>query len=173
MLTIIFNQPVVEPVPPIPPAPEIAVGVTPVRINEHFITFQLLDRPNTTIDEDFNEPIGGDLLSPNVITAVGQTNFRSGPFRSRTMTLSGDEELIRGHLIFTLPELIDKGLATEVGDAITFEFSKGDRIILVDGIRVDFEIVEIRTESPLFGDFLLVYIELVHGQDTRKGVPKR
>ena len=157
-----------------PPIEDVDVGVPvlrlPVRLNEHAITFQFLNRDDIRLDPDFLEPIGSDIGGAS-LTAIGQVNFRLGPIKKRRVTLSGDDEPVEGHFVFRLFDMIEVGLITDNLDGtISFNVKKGDRVTRVDGVLVDFEIVEVRTESPLRGEFLLVYIEVVQGPDTRRGV---
>lgn len=148
------------------------MATLPALLNEVTIKFQQLDRPGALLDPDFNEPIGGDIFVETIIETVGQVNLRGGPFRRRANTLTGDEEDVRGHVVLRLSELVDKGLATDDPE-ITFSLRKGDRVVQLASQIVNFEIVEIRPESPLDSldeDALLVFIEFIEPAEERRGV---
>lgn len=143
----------------------------PARTNPVRIKFQRLNRTDVVIDEDFGEPIGGDILQTEIIEFEGQVNLRGGPYKRRSPSLSGDEGATNGHLVLVLEEMIEAGLATgSVGDEVEFVLQKGDRIVQIASQVVGFEIIEIRPESPLDGDFLLVYIGFKQGAEERTGV---
>lgn len=141
----------------------------PARMNLRSIEFEVLDRQRVVLDSDFDEPIGGDLRGQR-FTVDGQYNFRGGPFKRRSTRLSGDEETVVGHLVFRMCDLIDGGLATKNNGTIDITLKKGDRVIRIGKRTLDLEIVEVRPESPLRGDFLLVYVDLVQGREERAGV---
>lgn len=166
MLTILFNQVPVA----VTSDEEAVIGVcaTPSRINERIIRFQRLDR-TVSLDPDFGEPFGEDITITATIDVVGQVNFGSKSFRKRSNTLSGDEERVKGHLVFKMCDLIDAGLATQSGSKISFVLEKGDLVTRIGDKPTDFEVYEIRPESPLQGDFLLVYVDLVNHKEIRLG----
>ena len=89
---------------------------------------------------------------------MGQINLGGKRFKERSMALSGDAEGVEGHCVFRICDLIDAGLATLAGTIITFNIKKGDRIVKLGQRSVNFEIIEVRPESPLGGDFTLVYV---------------
>lgn len=148
--------------------------VFPVRINPVAITFQLLERDNFALDPDFDEPVGEDTFKTQTIIAEGQVNQRGGPIKRRDNTFTGDEETTDGHLVFRIGDLIDAGLAEEdpISGNISFILAKGDRVTRIASQAVNFEIIEIRTESPLRGDFLLVYITYKIGGEESTGRPR-
>ena len=143
----------------------------PFRINPVVVKFQKLNRIDIQIDPDFDEPIGGDILQSQIIEADAQVNLRGGPYKRRTPSLSGDEGKTDGHLVMLLDTMIEDGLATGSSETqIDFVLAKGDRIVQIASQVVNFEIIEIRVESPLRGDFLLVYIVFKQGAEERAGV---
>ena len=145
----------------------------PVRINERSITFKQLNRSDIVLDPDFGEPTGSDLFSSSLVTLSGQINLGSKKFAERSTTLSGDEETVRGHCVFRISDMIDAGLATLIGTIIRFVLTKGDRVVKLGARTVDFEVLEIRTESPLDGDFKLAYVVFGQAPENRAGVPRR
>ena len=171
MLTIVFNP---EPFSPISALAAAAGQCSlPVKINERSIIFKRLDRLTVTLDPDFGEPIGDDIFSATLVEAMGQINLGSKKFKERANTLSGDEETVQGHCVFRVCDLIDAGLATLVGSVVSFVLKKGDRIVKLGARTVDFEVLEIRTESPLQGDFKLAYVVFGQATEQRRGVPRR
>ena len=148
------------------------MAVFPVNINELEITFQRLNRTTISLDPDFGEPIGDDLRFVTTTTMIGQANFAGGPIGRRLTSLSGDSEPADGHVVIRFEDMVAAGLANSGLDP-TFVLSKGDRIIQVASQVVDFEIIEIRPESPLEtcdADALLIYIDFVQGREERTGI---
>lgn len=133
----------------------------PIRLNLVRVQIKQLSTTVTQKDPDFREPIGethyGEPieLEAQVNLATRPKYFVSAPSRS------GDMEPTRGRLVFRKKYLDDLGVTLK----------KGDRVIEVgpetNPTPINCDFVEIRPESPLRGDFLLIYAEFEWDQRER------
>jgi len=125
----------------------------PFKMNEMRIVIAQLDIVKTVKDPDFREPVGVKRIETQVVLQ-GQVNlakdkrlFMMEPSRT------GDMEPTKGHLVFRKKYLDDLGVGLK----------KGDRIVEVGPTSgpttIDAIIDEVRPESPLRGDFLLIYVD--------------
>ncbi len=133
--------------------------MNPARMNLVEIVLRPLAKDATAWDEDFREPIGAKATAADV-TLQGQVNFGSKQFHGRDRTATGDREPSAGHVVFRKTDL----------DAAGGRLAKGDRVVRIAGEAVDFVITEVRPESPMRGEFLLVYAEFTHDVEERESV---
>lgn len=121
----------------------------PIRFNPVPISIRQLDVAATHVDSDFNEPISRKVEG-TVITVDGQINFGNKIFNELEQSRTGDELTTVGHLLFRKCDL----------DNASLVLKKGDRVVAIASQATDLIIREVRPESPLNGDFLLIYCEL-------------
>jgi hypothetical protein len=133
--------------------------MNPARMNLVEIGLRPLARDATAWDEDFREPLTAKATAAEV-TLRGQVNLGSKQFHGRDRTATGDREPSAGHLVFRKADL----------DAAGVRPGKGDRVVRIAGEAVDFVITEVRPESPLRGEFRLVYAEFTHDVEERESV---
>lgn len=125
------------------------MGLYPINMNLVDITIKQLDVVSTHVDSDFREPISRKVEGAP-ITLQGQVNFGSKSFRDDSDERSGNNPITIGHVLFKKSTL----------DDLSVVIRKGDRVIAIASQATDLIIHEVRPESPLDGDFLLIYCEL-------------
>ncbi len=128
----------------------------PFLMNLVVIRIQKVVVEDTVWDDVFREPIGNKALSQE-IEVKGQVNLGSKKFYELARTLTGDVGRSNMYLVFRTSDLEKQGV----------EIVKGDRVVKIADQVVDFEVTEIRPESPLNGRFLLKYVELEHVKEKR------
>lgn len=117
----------------------------PLRMNLVEIKIAQLRMSHTTIDSVYKEVVGKE--SRKTVILEGQDKrFRQSQLRAK---LGGDETVTAGHLVFKKDYL----------DNMDVHLRKGDRILEIAGEPVNYDIEEVRYESPLRGKNLLVYVE--------------
>jgi hypothetical protein len=121
---------------------------------------QLLPVAQQHVDSDFREPKTTKLRAV-VRTLEGQVNYGSKKFLKLDPTRTGDREDSFGWLVFEKAYLVDLGVTIQ----------KGDRIIRIASQTVNHLVTEVRPESPLEGDFLLMYVEFGIPRDLKESVP--
>jgi len=124
----------------------------PRRMATMRIVIAQLDIVKTVKDPDFREPVGAKH-SETQIVLEGQVNLAGKKkFFVQAPSRTGDTEPTKGHLVFRKKYLDDLGITLK----------KGDRVVEVGPesgpTTVDCDIDEVRPESPLRGDFLLIYV---------------
>lgn len=124
----------------------------PFRMNTMRIVIAQLDTVKTVKDPDFREPVGVKHTETQIVLE-GQVNLADkAKFFFQAPSRTGDTEPTKGHLVFRKKYLDDLGVTLK----------KGDRIVEVGPesgpTPVDCNINEVRPESPLRGDFLLIYV---------------
>jgi len=127
----------------------------PVRYNPVTVKFVRIEPTNTQWDEDYKEAIGGNPAYGSEIEFQCQVNFGQKEYFRRQRTERGEARPSYGWLTFKMKYWEDNSV----------NLKKGDRITGVAGQAADFEIMEVRPESPLRGGFLLMYVEF-----TKRGV---
>jgi len=125
------------------------MSLYPISMNLVDITIKQLDVVNTHVDSDFREPISRKVEGAS-ITLQGQINFGNKAFKNDSDERSGNNALTIGHVLFKKSVLDDQSIVLR----------KGDRVIAIASQATDLIIHEVRPESPLDGDFLLIYCEL-------------
>ena len=112
-------------------------------------------------DPIFNEP-GTPIDFGSEITLKGQVNFGSKEYEGQSITLTGDMDDTRGHLVFRNPVRDTSGTDITLG--------KGDLITEIAGVAIPdgLYIREVRPESPLDGAFLLWYVEFSSNPEIRE-----
>lgn len=130
----------------------------PSRMNTVEIVLRKLGSDRTHWDPDFEEPLTKKNRTEEVVLH-GQVNLgRSGSaFDRRRPSLTGDRAESDGHLVFRKADIEAAGVTLR----------KGDRVVRVAGEEVDFLLTEVRPESPLGGEFLLVYAEFEENREER------
>lgn len=133
----------------------------PLRMNPVRIVIEQLNLSTTVKDPDFREPVGQTYYLPR-IELQGQVNLATKPkYFMSAPSRSGDMEPTRGRLVFRKQDLSDAGVTLK----------KGDRIVEVgpttSATPINCDIDEVRPESPLRGDFLLIVVEFSWDQRER------
>jgi hypothetical protein len=145
--------------------------IYPFRMNMVRIKIAQLNTTTTQKDPDFREAVGVKHYS-TPIELEGQVNLATKPkYFMSAPSRTGDMEPTRGKLVFRKRDLTAAGVTLQ----------KGDKIIEVgpvsDPTPIDCELVEVRPESPLRGDFLLIVAEFEWDQRERgsiiRGAPAR
>ena len=131
----------------------------PVFMNLVPISIRQLDTVATHIDSDFREPISRKVQGAPVLL-YGQVNLGSKTYEERETGRTGDEIPTIGHLVFEKAVL----------DAASVILRKGDRVVGIASQATDLMIREVRPESPLNGDFLLIYCELEEDLEKHAGI---
>lgn len=116
---------------------------------------------NTVWDDVFKEPVGTKNFSSE-ITIKGQANLGSKRYYQLSRSLTGDTERSSIYLVFRTADLEEQGV----------EITKGDRVVKVADRNVNFEVTQVRPESPLNGRFLLTYVELETVVEERASVSR-
>jgi hypothetical protein len=130
--------------------------MNPVRIK-----IEQLNLVTTEKDSDFREAVGTKKYRA-AVELQGQVNLATKPkYFVSAPSRTGDMEPTRGKLVFRKRDLAAAGVTLR----------KGDRIVEVGPASsptpIDCEIDEIRPESPLRGDFLLIVVEFEWDQRER------
>jgi hypothetical protein len=118
-------------------------------MNPVWVEIAQLNATATKWDADYKEPIGGQHAYNAPIRVKCQVNLGSKQFYERTRTERGEATPSFGHLVFK----------KEYWDAQGLTIKKGDRITKIAEHGCDFEIMEVRPESPLRYKTLLYYVE--------------
>lgn len=131
----------------------MALTVYPFRMNLVRIQIEQLNLTTTSKDPDFREAIGKKKYSAP-IELEGQVNLATKPqYFISSPSRSGDTQDTRGKLVFKKSYLKEQSVTLR----------KGDHIIEVgpatDPTPIDCDIDEVRPESPLRGDFLLIVVK--------------
>lgn len=121
----------------------------PIRYNPVWVEIKQLNKSATQWDPDYKEPIGGQHAYDTTIRVKAQVNLGSKQFYERMRTERGETTPSSGHLVFK----------KEYWDAQGLTIKKGDRITKIAEHACDFEITEVRPESPLRMKTLLYYVE--------------
>lgn len=121
----------------------------PIRMNPVWVEIAQLNKASTQWDSDYKEPVGGQHDYDSVIQVKCQVNLGSKEFKRRERTERGEGQPTFGHLVFK----------KEYWDRLGLTIKKGDRVKKIAEHDVDFEIMEVRPESPLRGKTLLYYVE--------------
>ncbi len=122
------------------------------------IKIQQFNHGDTPWDDDFNEPLPNRSYD-GLVTLKGQINLGNKENARQEMSSTGDETRTFGHCVFRKSDL-DEAVPPVV-------LAKGDRVTEVAGVAVDYELTEIRPESPLRGKFLLIYAEFTQPLEKR------
>lgn len=133
----------------------------PLRLNLIRVVIEQLNTTTTVEDPDFREAVGTKKYASQVVLE-GQVNLASKPkYFMQAPSRTGDMEPTMGHLVFRKRDL----------DAAGVTLVKGDRVVEVGPVAtptpIDSKLVEVRPESPLRGDFLLIYAEFKWDQRKR------
>lgn len=112
--------------------------------------------------DDFDEPITVTSFD-DPVTLQGQANFgfpkgSTGKFNRVARTSTGNEGMSFGHLVFRKSYLEEVGVTLSIGDIV----------VSIAGNAMNLEIIEVRQESPLNGQFLLTYALLDERHEQRK-----
>lgn len=136
----------------------------PFKINKVDIEIRPLSTSSVVLDEDFREPLTQDIFG-DPIKLRGQVNFGDSSHRKeeRVAGPTGDMDLSEGHIIFKKRDLDSGGFTPSPGDVIT-KIASQDFSADKDRLRI----IEVRPESPLRGDFLLIYCEFAHDAKLRE-----
>lgn len=131
----------------------------PIRMNPAYVTVRLLNRGvETATDPDFREPVSFRKYAPEV-ELTGQLVGARGFFKlARTQT--GDSNPSTGQLVFRPDDLARVGVTLQ----------KGDRIVKINGVDVDFNIIKVSPLSPYRGRFLLIHVEFEQQRKTTESV---
>ena len=113
-----------------------------------------------SFDSDFREPTGAIVSREDTVTLQGQINFGSKESEGLDRTRTGDRAPSFGWCVFEKAYIDDEGVTLK----------KGDKIIKVASQDVDLTLTEVRFESPLDGDFLLIYTEFEEVKRERESI---
>ena len=117
----------------------------PIRWNPVEIRVRPLQQ--AAMDPDYAERSGDDQFGDEVVLS-GQPNFWKGQWERLGRGFSGDQDLVRGHILFKIEDLDAGGFTPSVGDAV----------VSVNGfVQTDkhvFRVIEMRPISPLRGRYL-------------------
>ena len=131
----------------------------PNRMNLVEIVVKKLSKTKTHWDDDFEEPVGKKDRTVEV-TVMGQPNLAARRFERRDPSRTGDREPSNARITFRKSDLESKGV----------EIAKGDRVVKIGSLETDFLVAEVRPESPLDEEFLLVVAELEENKEERKSL---
>jgi len=120
----------------------------PMRWNPKPVKIRRLNRTasvgNSLLDDDFGDVFGGvDIPLDGTIELQAQVAYKKRD--ERDFGLGGDALRADGHLAFTTDYLQDAGY-NPFGSTI---LDKGDRIVEIDGVTVDYRIIEFRPGGHL------------------------
>lgn len=133
----------------------------PLRMNLMRIVIAQLNTDTTSKDADFREAVGKKKYS-DPIELAGQVNLATKPkYFESAPSRTGDMEPTRGKLVFRKRDLVAAGVTLQKGDQIV-EVGPED-----SPTAVNCDIDEVRPESPLRGDFLLIVTEFAWDQRER------
>ena len=125
----------------------------PRKINRMRIIIDQLSLSRTVKDSDFREQVGKKFRTTR-ITVEGQVNLaKKKQYFASTPSRTGDIEDTMGHLVFIKKELDTAGITLRKGDKIV-EVGPATNPTPIGSV-----IEEVRPESPLNGDFLLIYVD--------------
>jgi hypothetical protein len=130
--------------------------MNPVRI-----VIEQLNTATTVKDPDFREAVGVKHHRTR-IEVEGQVNLATKPkYFMSAPSRTGDMEPTRGKLVFRKRDLARAGVTLRKGDLIV-EVGPA-----TDPTPINCDIEEVRPESPLRGDFLLIVVEFSWDQRER------
>lgn len=115
----------------------------PMRMNFVEVKITQVRLTHTTVDPVYREAVGKESRKPLTIQAQNKIIKQSSQYPSR----SGDETVAFGHLVFRKKDLEEQNVVLK----------RGDKVVEIDGDKVDYDIVEIRNESALAGGNLLTF----------------
>ena len=136
----------------------------PFRINKVDIEIRPLSTTSIVLDDDFREPLTQDIFGDPVMLR-GQPNFGDSSHNkeTRVATPTGDWDPSEGHIIFKKADLDSGGFTPTPGDVIT-KIAGQDFSADADRLRI----IEVRPESPLRGEFKLIYCEFANDAKLRE-----
>ena len=106
---------------------------------------------HTYVDKVYKEAVGKE--NRKQVEFYAQNN--SGIQNRKQASATGDKIRTAGHLVAKRKDLEEKSI----------ELKRGDYIVEIAGDKVNFEIVEVRPESPLGGKPLLTYIDYMAAKE--------
>jgi len=98
---------------------------------------------HTTVDPVYKEVVGKEERNTVTLQAQNKTIMESYQYPSA----SGDETNTSGHLVFKKKYL----------EEMNVSLKKGDKVVSIAGDTVDYDIIEVRSESALGGNNLLIF----------------
>jgi len=130
----------------------------PCRMNDTKVVFELFGRANiTTVDSDYREVKGNRNFRK--VELIGQLVGARSWFRlDRRQT--GDSEPSSGALVFRPSVLAKAGVTLQ----------KGDRIIEMSKVAVDFNVIKVAPMAPLRGGTLLISVEYEQQRKQKESV---
>jgi hypothetical protein len=139
----------------------------PVRMNLVRIVIEQLNTTATVKDADFREPVGVKKYNTTQLVLEGQVNLAAKKtFFVQTPSRTGDTEPTMGHLVFKKKYIDDLGVVLKKGDVI-IEVGPA-----ANPTPIDCKIHDVRPESPLRGDFLLLYVDFKWDERKRGSLTK-
>lgn len=128
----------------------------PLRINKCYFVVRLYKRGTLTPrDDDFREPLSNRVYTEDKCLEGQLVGYRQ--FFKLLRTQTGDSDTITGAAVFRPQELIKKGVSLQ----------KGDRIVRINEVDCDCNIVKVSPLAPFRGRHLLISVEFEH---QRKGL---
>jgi len=145
----------------------------PTRYNPSLVRYQQKDCATVEHDPVWGEPLAGRAegrgLGP-VIEVEAQVNRGSKMARRLERQYSGDGQNAAGHLVFTVDWLTDAGLTLRVGDRIVgIAYRVDGSGAVLEWEDVQYEVIDVRPESPLRGGMRLVYAVFAEVKEGRAG----
>ena len=130
----------------------------PCRMNDTKVVFELFGRANiTTVDSDYREVKGNRKFQR--VELIGQLVGARSWFRlDRRQT--GDTEPSSGALVFRPSVLAKAGVTLQ----------KGDRIVEMAKVTVDFNVIKVAPMAPLRGGTLLISVEYEQQRKQKESV---
>jgi len=117
------------------------------------IVIEQIDTTKTVKDPDFREQVGVKFRTTRKVLS-GQVNLaRKKQYFQTDRTRTGDREPTTGHVLFRKADLDNAGVILRKGDMVV-EVGPESNPTPMNTI-----LTQVRPESPLRGDFLLIYCE--------------
>jgi hypothetical protein len=139
--------------------------LNPRQLNLVDIEIAQLKKSATVRDPDFDEYAGprrygmsgaGAACSPPIVIQ-GQVNLGGRMFEVLKPEPGGDRAPLRGHLVFEMEMLDQRGVTLQ----------KGDRITKIAGYPIDARVEQLRPQCPLLGRFLLLFVDFTENVHKR------
>lgn len=138
--------------------------VLPLRINTVEFEVRKLDVPNTELDPDFREPVGGHKPREAIVTVKGQLGRGTEGFFRMDPSLTGNAKPSTFHAVFRPTDLEAAGLVDPY-------FKPGDLFVSVsmhgDKRTLNFPVLSVRKGSALesVGKWVLLHVDCEQDRD--------
>ena len=116
----------------------------PLRMNTVRVKIQLVRMDHTPVDSVYKEVVGKENTRLLTIQAQNKMSIQS----HLNPSMEGDITVSAGRLVFRRKDL----------DKHNIKIRKGDKIVEIDQVPVEFDVLEVQYNSALGGSNLLIFV---------------